>query len=651
LKLATSRLAALLAAPALLAAHGLLVGACAQAPAAPVRNAVVFIADGLRHDAVTAADAPTLTALRREGVEFANSHAVLPTLTTPNAAAIATGHAPGDTGDFGNALYVGFRVFEHGAFEQIPGTSVPFIENDAILGDIDARFPGGNFLGEASLLSVARANGFNTAAIGKLGPVAIQDVSQVAEVDGGFPVPATVILDDATGKLDGVPIPPAIQAALRSADLALAPPPRLQFEGDVETPGTHEANRPQQRWFADAATRAVLPAFAASGRPFVLVFWSRDPDGSQHNQGDSLNALEPGINGPTSRAGIANADANLRQILDYLRANPRLAASTDVFVTSDHGFATISKHQLTPEGRASHSYAASQEYRRPDGHYEVKKGWLPPGFLAIDVAHALGEPVFDPDTVVRADGQQHYLRVDPTQVGNASSRPFPVLGNALIGGSGAVQARTDARVIIAANGGSDLVYVPGKDRALVTRLVAILAEQDYTGGIFVDSSFGQIPGALPLSAIGYEGTAAMPRPQILVGFKSFLRKPGDLLSAALISDTPLQEGQGMHGSFARDNTFNNMEAWGPDFRVGFRDTLPAGNLDIAPTLAYVLGLRLPAVGRLQGRVLVEALTSAPPAAAAARSGMQVSESAAGRATWLTYQELSGVRYLDEAGFR
>jgi hypothetical protein len=34
---------------------------------------------------------------------------------------------------------------------------------------------------------------------------------------------------------------------------------------------------------------------------FVVVFWSRDPDGTQHNQGDSLSQLSPGINGPTSK--------------------------------------------------------------------------------------------------------------------------------------------------------------------------------------------------------------------------------------------------------------------------------------------------------------------------------------------------------------
>ena len=54
--------------------------------------------------------------------------------------------------------------------------------------------------------------------------------------------------------------------------------------------------------------------FKARNKPFVLVFWSRDPDGSQHNTGDSLNAVTPGINGPTSLAGIRNADDNLAQL-------------------------------------------------------------------------------------------------------------------------------------------------------------------------------------------------------------------------------------------------------------------------------------------------------------------------------------------------
>ena len=64
--------------------------------------------------------------------------------------------------------------------------------------------------------------------------------------------------------------------------------------------------------------------------------------------GPSLNKLSPGINGPTSRAAVRNDDQNLSQILTYLNSDPMLAANTDVFVTSDHGFSTISKKEIDP---------------------------------------------------------------------------------------------------------------------------------------------------------------------------------------------------------------------------------------------------------------------------------------------------------------
>ena len=61
--------------------------------------------------------------------------------------------------------------------------------------------------------------------------------------------------------------------------------------------------------------------FRKDEKPFVVVFWSRDPDGTQHNQGDSLNQLSPGINGPTSKAAVRNADNNLKQIADMVEIN------------------------------------------------------------------------------------------------------------------------------------------------------------------------------------------------------------------------------------------------------------------------------------------------------------------------------------------
>jgi len=611
-------------------------------------NVILFIADGLRNGSVNSTDAPTLLSVRRRGVNFANSHSLYPTLTTPNAASIATGHYLGDTGDFSNAVYIGFPIFNQGNFGKSAGTPAPFLESDPVLGDLDGHFPNGNFLNETTLLALARAHGFNTAAIGKLGPVAIQDVAQLRPDGGQFATPQTVILDDSTGSSDGVPLSADASAWLTSAGLSLTPAPRNQPSGSATTAGALAANVAQQQWFADAATKAVLPAFVKSGRPFVLVYWSRDPDGTQHNQGDSLNKLKPGINGPTSRAGVANADSNLKQLLDFVQGDATLRDTTDVFVTSDHGFATISKHETDPHGAAARSYSTGFEYLTADGKVDVIRGWLPPGFLALDLAHDLDLPLYDADCQVSIDGIPHYCPVDPTRSTSSASRQHPAGGNALIGGSGRVQDKTDARVIVAANGGTDLIYVPDHDQDRARTIVDFLTRQDYVGGLFVENKLGRMPGTLALSAIGLEGTALLPRPSIVVSFRTFLLHPDDLLSTVQIADTPLQEGQGMHGSLDRSNTFNNMAAIGPDFKQGFVSRSPVSNADIVPTLAHALGLELPATGKLRGRVIVEALAGGPAAVASRHEVLRSLTSPAGKATVLQIQVAEGRRYFDAA---
>ena len=60
----------------------------------------------------------------------------------------------------------------------------------------------------------------------------------------------------------------------------------------------------------------------------------------------------------------------------------------------------------------------------------------------------------------------------------------------------------------------------------------------------------------------------------------------------------------MHGSFGRRDVHNTLVASGPDFKAGYSDHLPTGNVDVAPTVAYLLGLDLPGAA---GRVLHEAL--------------------------------------------
>ncbi len=583
--------------------------AAASAAEPPAHNVVIFVADGLRYGAVDASSAPQMQAIRSEGVDFADSHALFPTLTTPNASAIATGHGLGDTGDFSNVIYAGQPPLAP-AFLSL----TPFLEDDAVLGAMNARF-GGDYLGQTSLLAAARVAGFQTAAIGKLGPAAIQDVTAR---DGC----STLLIDDTSGTPDGLPLCPDLLPALKHAGLEPAAPDRgLNTDpGNAIAPGVQVANVEQQDWFTRVASEVVLPRFAAARRPFVLVFWSRDPDGTQHNQGDSLNVLSPGINGATSIAAIRNADNDLAALRMALR-RLSLEASTDVVVTADHGFATISKASATSE-------AARMDY--PD----VPHGFLPPGFLALDLGHALGMAVHEPTG----------LDLAPLN--------HPKHASAVLGSDPA-----HPEVVIGANGGSDAIWLPAatspeRRARLARRIATALSVQDYTSAIFAADRLGAVPGALPLSAIGLKGEARTPEPDLIVSFRSGVIsgcERGPELCAFEVADTDLQQGQGIHGGFDRATTRNMMAAIGPDFRARFRDPAPVGNADWAPTLAHVLHLEIGGRGALGGRVMAEALRgeTAPPDTQPLR--LRSPPASNGFVTTLEGHVVSGHIYGDVAG--
>src|SRR6476469_8073495 len=268
-----------------------LTASAALAQNSTPRNLILFIPDGLRGRIVTPESAPAMADIRDNGVNFKNSHSLFPTFTMANASAMASGHYLGDTGTFSNTIYTGYSSVPAG------DTVVPFIENDAVLADVDEHF-NGDYLNEETILKIERDKQFSTAAIGKVGPTLLFD-----HTDRGK---NTIVIDDSTGGRTGVPLPDEMKDALTKANLPLATPSRGDNgkSGDAKTPGTTVANVAQQAYMADVASKVVLPMFKARAKPFVLVFWSRDPDGSQHNTGDSLNTLTPGITGPTYLAAI-----------------------------------------------------------------------------------------------------------------------------------------------------------------------------------------------------------------------------------------------------------------------------------------------------------------------------------------------------------
>src|SRR5262245_4179216 len=84
----------------------IVAGAAQPATAGRATLNLVLVLDGLRPDAITPEETPNLWRLRQEGVNFLNGHAVFPTVTRVNAAAIATGTYPARNGIFGNRIYV-----------------------------------------------------------------------------------------------------------------------------------------------------------------------------------------------------------------------------------------------------------------------------------------------------------------------------------------------------------------------------------------------------------------------------------------------------------------------------------------------------------------------------------------------------------------
>jgi hypothetical protein len=204
-------------------------------------------------------------------------------------------------------------------------------------------------------------------------------------------------------------------------------------------------------------------------------------------------------------------------------------------------------------------------------------------------------------------------------------------------------------VIVAANGGTDLLYVPDSDPARIADLATFLLGQDYVDAVFVDRPAGAVPGALTLRDINLQGSALTPTPSIVVALKTFSRDPQDPIRSQVdVSDTTLQAGQGTHGSFGRADVTNTMIAFGPDFKRGFVDSAPASNADIPLTLARLLGLVLPSRGKLRGRVLLEALAGGPPTTRSTCGQAVSPPTKEGLRTALHFQTASGVRYLDAA---
>ena len=259
------------------------------------RLVIVFVVDGLRPDSITAEDTPTLFRLRAEGVSFADSHAVFPTVTRVNAAALSTGTQPGTNGLLGNQLYLPAvdprRAVDTGNYRNLLALD---------------QATGGRLLMAPTLAERLHARGLRLIGVSSgstgsaflLNPKAPSGIGAV--VNGYFDPGKTVAYP--------TPVSEAILSKLGPA------PPKAPGAARYDASVT---------WTQRVLREYVLPEL----RPDVVINWLTEPDHSQHHVG---------VGSPDAREALRHDDAEIARVLGSLDA----LGLASVLVASDHGFST-----------------------------------------------------------------------------------------------------------------------------------------------------------------------------------------------------------------------------------------------------------------------------------------------------------------------
>jgi arylsulfatase A-like enzyme len=198
-------------------------------------------------------------------------------------------------------------------------------------------------------------------------------------------------------------------------------------------------------------------------------------------------------------------------------------------------------------------------------------------------------------------------------------------------------------VMVVGLGGSVFLYVVDRPEPVVRRLVEFLQTSDFAGVIF-----SRIPleGTFPIEQVR---TGSDSGPDVIVSLRWSADK-NDHGTPGLLFCEGGTKGKGHHVSLSRFDMNNTLVAAGPDFKQGFIDQLPSGNVDVAPTILHLLGVPQPASSPMDGRVLEEALAQGTACDAPPRTETLEAARELGLFRWhqyLKFTEYGNTRYFDE----
>jgi arylsulfatase A-like enzyme len=190
-------------------------------------------------------------------------------------------------------------------------------------------------------------------------------------------------------------------------------------------------------------------------------------------------------------------------------------------------------------------------------------------------------------------------------------------------------------ILVVANSGSSLLYISDHNADVLNKLVQFFQNWPSTGVIFTQTA---MPGTFALSEVHLDSDDA---PDLLVSLQwtDETNKFGahGLLTVDRSSYT---SGQGSHVSLSPFDMHNTLVAAGPHFRRRMANSLPSGNVDIAPTILHLLGIKPPKP--MDGRVLTEALTIPGSSTPTATTRHLDASAPTPRGMWHQYLDLSEV---------
>ena len=155
-------------------------------------------------------------------------------------------------------------------------------------------------------------------------------------------------------------------------------------------------------------------------------------------------------------------------------------------------------------------------------------------------------------------------------------------------------------IMLAGNGGSVLFYVIGHDATVTRRLVEFLQQSDFAGVIFTKDP---MEGTFQLEQANIQNDRA---PDVVMAFHWDDSKNQFGVPGMIDADWQRAAGKGTHATLSRFDMHNILIGAGPDFKRGETDDLPSGNVDLAPTILQILGIKSPRA--MDGRILLEDMT-------------------------------------------